>query len=69
MDDHRLDTLLPDLKQNYAGKLSVCRSHKSFCEMMNVSVSKWNAVKMLADDWGIIRMKSWPLGIRKTTSP
>lgn len=53
IDDHRLDTLLDYLKHHYMGRLSFCRSRSNFCEIIDVSASKWNALKSLADGWGI----------------
>lgn len=53
IDDERLDTLLAYLDTHFAGRLSYCRSRSNFCEIIDVSASKWNAVKALADEWGI----------------
>lgn len=53
IDNDRLDTLLAYLSQHYHGRLSFCRSRSNFCEIIDVSASKWNALKSLADGWGI----------------
>lgn len=53
IDDERLDTLLTHLEANFLGRLSYCRSRSNFCEIIDVSASKWNALKSLADEWGI----------------
>lgn len=53
IDDHRVDLLLDYLTRNYTGRLSFCRSRSNFCEIIDVSASKWNALKSLADEWGI----------------
>lgn len=53
IDDHRLDKLLAYLTQNYTGRLSFCRSRSNFCEIIDVSASKWNAIEALANEWGI----------------
>lgn len=53
IDDHRVETLLEDLNRHYAGRLSFCRSRSNFCEIIDAGVSKWNALKLLADEWGI----------------
>lgn len=53
IDDTRLDILLDYLQQHFAGRLSFCRSRTNFCEIIDVSASKWNALKSLADEWGI----------------
>ncbi|HEY9744812.1 MAG TPA: Cof-type HAD-IIB family hydrolase [Oculatellaceae cyanobacterium] len=53
IDDDRVDLLLQDLSRNYTGKLTFCRSRSNFCEIIDVAASKWNALKALADEWGI----------------
>lgn len=53
IDDDRIDTLLEYLGRNYLGRLSFCRSRSNFCEIIDISASKWNALKSLADEWGI----------------
>lgn len=53
IDDERLDTLLESLSANFNNRLSFCRSRSNFCEIIDVSASKWNALKALADEWGI----------------
>ena len=53
IDDHRVDILLDHLGRHFVGRLSFCRSRTNFCEIIDVSASKWNALKALADDWGI----------------
>ncbi|WP_373530961.1 Cof-type HAD-IIB family hydrolase [Vampirovibrio sp.] len=53
IDDERLDTLLAYLLGHFAGRLSFCRSRSNFCEIIDVSASKWNALKALAEEWGI----------------
>jgi Cof subfamily protein (haloacid dehalogenase superfamily) len=53
IDDHRVDVLLEYLTRNYTGRLSFCRSRSNFCEIIDVSASKWNALKSLADEWEI----------------
>jgi Cof subfamily protein (haloacid dehalogenase superfamily) len=53
IDDERIDKLLAYLNQNFMGRLSFCRSRTNFCEIIDVSASKWNALKSLADEWGI----------------
>lgn len=53
IDDTRLDTLLEYLDGHFMGRLSFCRSRTNFCEIIDVSASKWNALKSLAEEWGI----------------
>ncbi len=53
IDDHRLDQLLEYLEGNFFGRLSYCRSRTNFCEIIDVSASKWNALSSLAQEWGI----------------
>jgi len=53
IDDSRIDALLEQLEQRYSSKLTYCRSRSNFCEIIDISASKWNAVKALADEYGI----------------
>lgn len=53
IDDERLDILLAHLSTHFEGRLSFCRSRTNFCEIIDVSASKWNALKALAEEWGI----------------
>lgn len=53
IDDDRVDLLLEYLTRNYTGRLAFCRSRSNFCEVIDVSVSKWNAIHSLATEWGI----------------
>ncbi len=53
IDDDRLDHLLEHLGRHYLGRLSFCRSRSNFCEIIDISASKWNALKSLAETWGI----------------
>jgi Cof subfamily protein (haloacid dehalogenase superfamily) len=53
IDDTRLDVLLEYLDRHFSGRLSFCRSRTNFCEIIDVSASKWNALKSLANEWGI----------------
>jgi Cof subfamily protein (haloacid dehalogenase superfamily) len=53
IDNHRIDQLLAFLGQHFSTRLSFCRSRSNFCEIIDISASKWNALKSLADEWGI----------------
>lgn len=53
IDDDRLDILLQYLDRHFADRLAFCRSRTNFCEIIDVSVSKWNAIQTLAAGWGI----------------
>jgi Cof subfamily protein (haloacid dehalogenase superfamily) len=53
IDDDRLDTLLAYLNEHFDRRLSFCRSRSNFCEIIDVSASKWNALRTLAKEWGI----------------
>ena len=53
IDDHRLDRLLDYLGEHFAGRLAFCRSRTNFCEIIDISASKWNALYILAQEWGI----------------
>jgi Cof subfamily protein (haloacid dehalogenase superfamily) len=54
IDNDRIDTLLAYLGQHYLNRLSFCRSRTNFCEIIDISASKWNALRSLADEWGIL---------------
>jgi Cof subfamily protein (haloacid dehalogenase superfamily) len=62
IDDHRIDTLLAQLQEEYDGQLSVCKSRPNFCEIINVSASKWNALMTLAGQWGITAEEIMAIG-------
>lgn len=62
IDDHRLDTLLHYLGENFHGRLSFCRSRTNFCEIIDVAVSKWNALYSLAQEWGILPEEIMAIG-------
>lgn len=53
IDDTRVDTLLAQLKKQFSTELAFCRSRTNFCEIIDVSVSKWNAIMLLATEYGI----------------
>lgn len=53
IDDERIDDLVAGLEANFGDTLTVLRSRSNFCEMIAPTASKWNAVKHLADQWGI----------------
>ncbi len=62
IDDHRVDVLLEYLSCNFLNRLSFCRSRTNFCEIIDVSASKWNALKQLADEWGILPKEIMAIG-------
>ncbi len=53
IDDNRVPELLGALKERFGPRLSVCQSRFNFCEIIDPDASKWNALKQLADHWGI----------------
>lgn len=53
IDNDRIDTLLTTLSARFPGRLSVCKSRSNFCEVIDVTASKWNALKSLANEWDI----------------
>ena len=53
IDDHRVDKLLGHLSETFNDRVSYCRSRTNFCEIIDASASKWNALKTLADEYGI----------------
>lgn len=54
IDDDRIDYIQDALRANFPTDLSYCRSRPNFCEIIDVNASKWNALKFLADRWGIL---------------
>jgi Cof subfamily protein (haloacid dehalogenase superfamily) len=62
IDDDRLDKLLDYLGHNFEGRLSFCRSRTNFCEIIDVSASKWNALHTLAQEWGILPEEIMAIG-------
>jgi Cof subfamily protein (haloacid dehalogenase superfamily) len=62
IDDERLDKLLAYLGQHFEGRLSFCRSRTNFCEIIDVSASKWNALQSLAQEWGILPEEIMAIG-------
>ncbi len=53
IDDNRIDELLLHIRATYGDTVDCIRSRTDFCEVVAKNTSKWNAVKLLADDWGI----------------
>ncbi len=53
IDDHRIDYILEKLQTRFKNRLDFCRSRTAFCEIISYETSKWNAIKVLADQWGI----------------
>lgn len=53
IDDERVPTLLGDLQALYGEQFGYCRSRSNFCEIIHPAASKWNALKILIDQWGI----------------
>lgn len=53
IDETRIDTLLNLVRDRFPEVISVCKSRYNFCEMIDVSASKWNAIMTLAGQWGI----------------
>jgi Cof subfamily protein (haloacid dehalogenase superfamily) len=62
IDNDRLDILLEYLGTHFMNRLSFCRSRSNFCEIIDVSASKWNALKALADEWGILPEEIMAIG-------
>lgn len=62
IDDDRLNVLLEYLTTHFQNRLSFCRSRTNFCEIIDVSASKWNALKALADEWGILPEEIMAIG-------
>lgn len=49
----RMATIRPTLETLFAGRLAMCLSRPSFCEIVYRHVCKWTALRALADRWGI----------------
>lgn len=62
IDDERLDGLMETLRNQFPGKLNFCRSRTNFCEIIHADTSKWNAIKSLADAWGIASSEVLAIG-------
>lgn len=53
IDDHRVDELVVQIRHTFPTEINVCKSRFNFCEMIDHTASKWNAIKILASRWGI----------------
>lgn len=53
IDDHRIDHLLKSLQERFQQEINICKSRYNFCEMIDLSASKWNALHTLGQQWGI----------------
>jgi Cof subfamily protein (haloacid dehalogenase superfamily) len=62
IDDQRVDQLLEQLAGEYSTRLSYCRSRSNFCEIIDITASKWNALKALADEYGILPEEIMAIG-------
>jgi len=51
--EEEMQTLNKELKERYKGVLNIVRSHKYYLEITDIEASKGNALKHLADLWGI----------------
>ncbi|MBK8191114.1 MAG: HAD family phosphatase [Vampirovibrionales bacterium] len=49
----RMPEIRRQLASRFEGRLDICLSRPSFCEIVNRDVSKWTALRCLADRWGI----------------
>ncbi len=52
-DENEMQTLSKELKERYGNVLNIVRSHKYYLEITDIEASKGNALKHLADLWGI----------------
>lgn len=62
IDETRIDGLLNTLRDAFPQELSVCKSRHNFCEMIDMSASKWNAIQVLAKQWGIADAEIMAIG-------
>jgi Cof subfamily protein (haloacid dehalogenase superfamily) len=53
IDDHRIDAILQQVQTDYAQQLAPCKSRQNFCEVINLSVSKWAGLSWLMAQWGV----------------
>ncbi len=51
--DDRADEIVAALKGRFSATVSVCKSRKNFCEIVNASVSKWSAIQQMMARWEI----------------
>lgn len=52
-DEDEMQALSKELKERYNGALNIVRSHKYYLEITDAEASKGNALKYLANLWGI----------------
>jgi len=61
-DPEKIDTLGKLLQKKYEGKLYIINSTPHFCEISNIKATKGEAVKFLADMWGIKKDEIMAIG-------
>lgn len=53
IEDECIDAVQQAIREQFGHAISCIQSRHDFCELISVGASKWNAVKFLADGWGI----------------
>jgi hypothetical protein len=53
IDDHRINDIAQQLKNNYPETLNICLSRSNFCEIIDKRATKWQGIQVLAKTWGI----------------
>lgn len=51
--DDACDRLVSHLREAFPATLSICKSRYNFCEIVDASVSKWQAIQHLMQEWDI----------------
>ena len=52
-DDNRINEVYRILQQEFPDQLTFCRSRPNFCEVISKETSKWNAIDVLAKQYGL----------------
>ncbi len=61
-DTQRIDNLVSTLSKKYEDKLYIVKSTPHFCEFSNPEATKGNAIKFLANKWGIKQEEIMAIG-------
>ncbi len=69
IDDHRCDEIVEALNRDYSLHISVCKSRYNFIEIVHSSVSKWQAISNLIDQWDIRPEEVMAIGDQENDLP
>ncbi len=53
LNPNKINKLIKDLRKKYSPKVYVVKSMPQYCEISNIQATKGNAVRFLANKWGI----------------